>query len=671
MPRCRSVQHLPFLNELALIAGLGALVSVVLSRLRLPTVTGLLLSGALAGPFGLHLVSDSVNIEALAEIGVVFLLFTVGLEFPLSKLRAILRQVALGGVLQVGLTVATVAGAAVAFGEPVRRAIFFGFVFSLSSTAIVFRGLSERRELDAPHGRFIVGANIFQDLCIVPMVLIVPVLAQGDDASVGAALGWAALKAVAVVVAALFAARFVVPFALAWVDKSRSREVFLLSVLGLCLGGAWLTSTAGLSLALGAFLGGLMVADTDYGHRAMGDLLPLRDAFVSIFFVSLGMLFNARAVVDNPGLVALLLAGFLVAKGALATVSALAMRFPVRVAWLAGVGLAQFGEFGFVLTQLGESSKLVTRAEMSPLLAAGILSMFLTPLLVRMAPHVTAGERLLGPLARLLGVRTIDEVTPDQALKLSGHVVIVGFGVAGRLVAKALSSSGVSYVVLELNADAVRAARSTGEHIFYADATSEEALHHAHLERARALVLLMNDPQAAARVVSTAKRVAPNLPLLMRARYLLEKPTLVAQGATDVVAEEVEGAVEMIARVLRSLDVPRNDIDSRIRDARHSTQTTERKLTLPRKSLSDMPALAGLKVESLRLPSGSHAVGKSPHSLDLRVATGALVVAIGRAGNLLQNLTPTEVFEADDVVYLVGTGEAIRSAQEALLRASA
>jgi CPA2 family monovalent cation:H+ antiporter-2 len=651
--------HVPLLDELAIVAALAVLVTVVLSKLKLPTVAGLLAAGALLGPFGFGLATSVESIEVLAEVGVVLLLFSIGLEFSLTRLKDIFRQVALGGALQVGLTTAAAAGIAVALGEPPGRGVFYGFVFALSSTAIVLRALAERRELDAPHGRFIVGTLIFQDLCVVPMVLIVPLLGVAGSAG-GAFLGitLAMGKAAAVVVFVVALSRFIVPTILRWVDASRSREVFLLAILGLCIGTAWLTSLAGLSLALGAFLGGMVVADTEYGHRAMGDILPLRDAFVSIFFVSLGMLFDIRVVASQPVLVVVLLLGFLVAKGLLATLAAMAMRFPSRVAWLAGVGLAQFGEFGFVLTRLAESSKVIDHAASVPLLAAGIGSMFLTPLLVRVAPHITAGERLLAPLEKLIGVRSIDEADEGN-VKLEGHVVIVGFGLAGRFAARTLRGAGVTFVVLELNSDNVRKGKEEGLPVYYGDATSPEALHHAHIENARLVVLLMNDPQAAQRVVDSLKRTAPTLPILMRTRYLLERDPLLKLGAREVVAEEVEGAVEIISRMLRSIEVPRNVIEDSIRSVRSETQTSDRKQTLPRSRLADMGGLADMKIECAQVHERSPALGASPLGLNLRSRTGALVVGVRRGDKLLEQPDPSEPFQAGDVVYFVGTGDAV------------
>lgn len=565
--------HLPLLDELAIVTALAVLVTVLLSRVKLPTVAGLLAAGALLGPYGLELATSVDAIEVLAEVGVVLLLFSIGLEFSLARLRSIFKQVAVGGVVQVGLTTAVTAVVAVGLGQTGRAGVFYGFVFALSSTAIVLRALAERQELDAPHGRFIVGTLIFQDLCVVPMVLVVPLLgphARGGGAAVGIAIAMG--KAALVIVGTIGVARFAVPRILGWVDASRSREVFLLAILSLCIGTAWLTSMVGLSLALGAFLGGMVVADTEYSHRAMGDILPLRDAFVSLFFVSLGMLFDVRVVLRHPVLVVSMLAGFLVAKGLLATIAALAMRFPSRVAWLAGVGLAQFGEFGFVLTRLAQENGVVDQTAAGPLLAAGITSMFLTPLLVRAAPHFRAGERLLAPLERIIGVRGIDEAD-ERRTGLSGHVVVVGFGLAGQFAARTLSSSGIPLIVLELNADNVRKGKELGLPVYYGDATSAEALGHAHLPNARLLVLLMNDPRASQRVVDTAHRVAKDVPVLMRTRYLLEREGLLRLGARDVVAEEVESTVEIITRMLRSIDASQDVIERSIERVRLDTKT--------------------------------------------------------------------------------------------------
>lgn len=656
--------EIPLLGELVIIASLSVLVTLAVARVNLPTVAGLLAAGALMGPYGFGLVTSVHDIEMLAEVGVVLLLFTIGLEFSLSRLRDIFRQVALGGLLQVGLTFAAAFGVARAFGQPNGTSVFVGFAVALSSTAIVLRTLAEREELDAPHGRFIVGTLIFQDLCVVPMVLIVPLLGAGAAAEgdVGIALALAMGKAVLVVVMTVGLARFVVPRFLGWVSSSGGREVFLLAILALCIGTAWLTSLAGLSLALGAFLGGMVVADTEHGHRAMGDILPLRDVFVSIFFVVMGMLFDIEMLLERPVLIASILAALIGVKAIIAIFAAFVMKFPARAAWLAGLGLAQFGEFGFVLTKLAQEHGVADDTVVRPLLAAGILSMFLTPLLARAAPHITAGEKLLAPLEKFFRVRTLDELSTQEEAKLNDHVIIVGFGVAGRLAARALRTCERPLAVLEMNLDNVRAGRELGLPIYYGDATSEEALRHARVQHARMVVLLVNDSRAAQRIVDTLRRIAPSTPVLMRSRYLQDRESLLAIGAHDVVAEEVEGAVEVTSRMLRMLDVPRNIIDERIHELRERTQTTERRVTVPRKRKGDVSALDGMKIESMLVRLASPVLDRSPRDLQLRSQTGALVVGVRRNDMLLDSPGPDDAFQLDDTVFLVGTTESIERA---------
>lgn len=654
------MNHVPMLKELAIITLIGAGVTVFLSRFRLPTVAGLLAAGALLGPYGLGLVSEIHSIELLAEVGVVFLLFTIGLEFSFERMRHIFGQVALGGFFQMAATTAVVTGVAVWAGHSVNRAVFYGFVVALSSTAIVLRAMTDRGELNAPHGRFIVGTLIFQDLCVVPMVLLVPILAGGGETQLAASeVSLALLKAVAVVAAAYFLARYPVPKLLNRVDASRSREVFLLAVLAICVGTAWATSMAGLSPALGAFLGGMVVADTEYQHRAMGDFIPLRDAFVSIFFISLGMLFQSGLVAAQPLLIGALFVAFVGGKAIVASLAALVMRFPARAAMLAGVGLAQFGEFGFVLLKLGRDHNLTQPGPADALLQAGILSMFVTPVLIALAPHLTAGERLLAPLSRLLGVRSVDQVAEES---LKDHVVVVGYGVAGRMVARSLASCDVPFIVLELNADTVRRARKAGVPAYYADATGHEALHHAKVTSARAVVVLINDPDAVVRVVDSVSREAPGVTLVVRTRYMAERQKLLALGASDVIAEEVEASAEAVTRLLRRLELPRNVIEAQVRVAREEMGTSDRKVTMPRITLAEHGGLAELKIDSVLLPAEWHGVGKTAQELDLRRITGASIVAVRRGQVLLEELTQVGPFREGDLLYLVGNSDSIRHA---------
>jgi CPA2 family monovalent cation:H+ antiporter-2 len=395
----------------------------------------------------------------------------------------------------------------------------------------------------------------------------------------------------------------------------------------------------------------------------MGDVLPLRDTFISIFFASLGMLFNPQVVWDSPALVGLLVCGFVLGKGFLATLAAQSMRFPARVALLAGAGLGQFGELGFVLAGRAVESNVIDESTLAPVLAAGIISMFLTPVMIRLAPHFTAGERMLAPLERLIGVRSLsaDEATSIESLK--GHVVLIGFGVAGQLTARALAASNIPYMILDLNADNVRKARAQGEPIFYGDATSAETLGHAHLDTAAALVVLINDPSAVQRVLDTARRVVPQMPILLRTHYLGEKEKLLSMGATDVVAEEIEGGIEILSRLLRWFSVPRNVITDRLELIRQETQTTQRQLQLPPSPLVGHEELADLEIDKILVKVGCLAEGRTTAELQLRQNTSALVVAVRRAGTLLEYPDPNENFQAGDIVYLVGSHDAIIRAE--------
>jgi len=551
------------LRELVVVAGLGVVVSVLLSRWKVPLVAVLLITGVVAGPAGIGLIKELHRIELFAEVGVIFLLFSIGLEFSLARLAAIGRLVALGGSLQVGLTTGLTVLVLLPFGFTAAQGTFLGFAVALSSTAIVLRALAERGETDSPHGRFILGALIFQDLCVVPMMLLVPVLGGRGGGSPLEDGILAMGKAAGVVIVTLTVARRVVPRLLDMVDRTRSREVFLLAVLVVCLGTAWLTALAGLSLALGAFLAGMVLAESDYAHRALGEVMPLRDALTSFFFISLGMLFDVRVVMAHPVLVFGIALAMLLGKGMVASAACVAMRFPPAVAVVAGAGLAQFGEFGFVLLRAGEPLGLVTASQSRILLASAVLTMLVTPLMMALSPRIAAGARRLRGLERLLGAEPLPAPTGAHA-GLRDHIVVVGYGVAGRTLAEALRRDDIAYVVLELNAETVRRARLDGEPVYYGDVAGAETLDHAHLTRARALVLLINDADATARAIVAARRIAPDVPVLVRTPWVRDVTRLEALGATEVVAAELAAGIALVERLYDRLEVAPTGRGSRL-----------------------------------------------------------------------------------------------------------
>jgi CPA2 family monovalent cation:H+ antiporter-2 len=650
-------------GELVVVLGAAVVVVLVLSALRLPTIAGFIVAGAIIGPGALGWVSEPGQIDILAEIGVVLLLFTIGLEFSLSELRRIGRLVAVGGGLQVGLTTLATLAVATALGLSPQRGLFYGFLVALSSTAIVLRALAERGETDAPHGRLIVGALLFQDLCVVPMMLVAPLLAGGPGglAVVPVVLGKAAL----LVAATLVLARLVVPRALHLVARTRRRDLFVLAVLLICAGIAWLTSAAGLSLPLGAFLAGVVLADSVYGHQALADVLPLRDTLSSVFFISMGMLLDFGVLASRPLGMAALVVAILAGKTAFAALAGLMMRFPLRVAVLAGVGLAQVGEFSFVLAKLGNGLGLVGETELRFFLAASVVTMIVTPVAVRLGPHLAAGAGRLAVLERLLGIR---DTAPELEAGLSGHVVIMGYGVGGRLLAEALRSTGIPYVLVDIHAERVRAARAQGESALYGDVTSPEILIRARVESARQVVVLINDPDAIRRAVRVTRRLAPRVPILVRTRYLGEMKPLMKAGATDVVVQEFEASVEVIAQVLRTSAIPRNVISERIRHARRSGPATERAVTIPRRTLGESRELDELRIESFLVNDGAWIAGRSVAQSELRRRTGVTLLALSREGSSAIHPVASDLVEAGDILYLVGGGGELAEARRLLER---
>ncbi|MCC6464202.1 MAG: cation:proton antiporter [Planctomycetes bacterium] len=650
--------HYAFLVDIGVVLGAGVAASILMAGLRLPAVTGLLLAGALCGPFGLALVSDLGTIDSLAEIGVVLLLFTIGLEFPLSRFLRIGKPLIVGGTLQVAFTVAAAVAACLLLGMELNFSLPVAFAVALSSTAIVLRGLSDRGEVDAPHGRLIVGTLLYQDLCVIPMMLVLPVLA--GEGSLGGILRQAAVSlglALGAVVVTYVISRLVLPVVLARVDRTRSRESFILSILAICLAIALATDYAGLSLALGAFLAGVVIADSPYANRALTDVIPLRDVLTGLFFISLGMMFDGRTLVEKPLLVVGIFAAMVVGKTAIAAMAAMLMRIPGRVAVLYGLALAQFGEFGFVLLKQASTPELRLfdmTGDGRWLWSAALLTMFVTPLVLRFSPHLAAGARILRPLERLLGIKREVAMQPVEASE-SAHVIIAGYGVTGRNLASTLEAVGIPFVVLELNADNVMQARREGRRAIYGDVTAGEALHHAHIERASAFVLTINDPGAVGRVLDNVRRHAPAIPVIVRCRYASEREHLLKLGATEVVTLELEGTVEILARVLRLLAVPRNLIDREVALVRERTELSAREVTVPRHTLGAVADLGALKVESFLLEEGNWAVGRTLADIGVRTLTGALVIATRRPGHELRQPQPAEALIAGELLYLVGS----------------
>lgn len=655
--------EIPILRELLVLMVTSVGVVYAFQRLKLPPISGFLLSGILLGPGGFGLVGNVHEVEVIAEIGVALLLFTIGLEFSLERLRQILALVMGAGGLQVLTTIGAITGLALWMGRPLPESIFLGFLLALSSTAIVLKIVGDRGELDAPHGQVMVAILIFQDLAVVPLMLLTPVLSgQGGSAlDIALAMG----KSFALVAAILLSATFLIPRILARVVQVRSREVFVLTTIMIALGTAWLTGQAGLSLALGAFLAGIAISKSEYSHQTLTEVLPFRDATSSLFFISVGMLVRPADWLAAPLETAGLFLGVLLVKAILVGNAAMLFGYGTRVAVLAGLGLAQVGEFAFILAKFGAGYQLLPEETYQTFLSVSVLTMLFTPFAFLLSPVLAGAAQtrisfLENLVPRLAKLSPNQASAPKEGHKLrEGHVIVVGYGLNGRNVSRVLREAKIDYAILELNPVTVSTMRAKGEPIFYGDATRAEVLHHLGIEKARVLVLVIADPASSRQIVAVAKGLNPKLDIIVRTRYMSEIDGLYRLGATEVVPEELETSLEILGRVLRSYGVEEETI--------HQEQETIRRerygLLLGRRPPASAQALqallGGQALTSVQLTEGCPAIGQTLAALDLRKRGGASVLAIHRAGQAEVQPDPSTPLRESDVLVLLGTPQQV------------
>jgi len=626
-----------------------------------------MITGVLIGPYGLGLIRNAEGIELMAEIGVALLLFTIGLEFSLRRLLEMKRLVLLGGTLQVVVSILVVTLITYEMGRPLRQAIFFGFLFALSSTAIVLKAYIDRAEIDAPHGRAAVGILLFQDLSIVPMMLTIPILSGRNASSTSQIIITFATAVVAVAVIYL-ATRRVVPFMLHHIVRLRSPEVFISSVVLICLGTSFLTAQFGLSLALGAFIAGMVLSESEYNHQIIADILPFRDVFNSLFFISIGMLLSVGALTSNILVVMLLVSGLILIKALIALALVRLLGYSVRVAAMTAIGLAQIGEFSFILAKTGVPEGLLSELDYQRFLAASILSMIAAPFLIKAAPRIGyAIQSLFGASSAL--EPNVASYQPEDH-ELNGHVIIVGYGFNGRNLAKVLRRTKVSYLILELNADAVRSARAEGERVIYGDATRREVLHHVGIDNARILVLAISDPVATRHTVWLGREMNPDIHIIVRTRYMSEIGDLRELGSDEIIPEEFETSIEIFSRVLTELGMPRHLIHRQVAAIRSEGYELLRLPTLQEVELIDIAeALGSAATETFIVPTDSPAVGKTIGELRLRTNTGVSVIAAIHEGNTEINPGPETQIKSDDVLVLLGTPDKIHRAMDEYLSA--
>lgn len=649
---------LPFLGEIVTLFALSALIAYLCTRIRLVPIAGFLLTGVVVGPHAMGLVQDPELVNTLAEIGVILLLFEIGIEFSLASLARLKKAIAVGGGLQVGLTIAVVAGIGVAAGVDVGASLYTGALIALSSTAVVLGLLSLRGETNTPAGQLSLAVLIFQDLAIVAMVLLVPVLGQTGGS------GWDVLQALVlagvVVGIVLVVSRTVVPRLLHAVAGTRRPELFVLVVSALGLGTAWLVSLAGVSLELGAFLAGLVVSESEYREQALSDILPLRSLFNVLFFVSVGMLLDVSFLFEQPLVLLGTVAGVLLLKGLITTGAIVALGYPVRLATIVGLALAQIGEFSFVLDQAGRAAGLSpfglgTLGEQAFIITA-VLLMLVTPGLMQVGPSV---GRWLQDTAFGWWERGEADPGSPAGVELEDHVIIVGYGPVGRRLAQVLHQSDLPFVVMDLNRNSIEEARASGYAALYGDATRSHILEEVGLPRAKLCVVAINDAAAARRIVRLARQQNPAVRLLVRAHYLSELGPLREAGADVVFPEELETSIQLFTRVLSAYQIPQTEIREKVEEIRaHDYELLRKAGSDSRRLLLEGLEEEGIRKRTIRLPTDCPAIGRSLGTLRERREFDLSMVAVHRGGDTVRAPGEEFVIEAGDRLVLIGRADA-------------
>jgi CPA2 family monovalent cation:H+ antiporter-2 len=653
------------LRSILILLAVAVFVVAALRRLHLPAVLAYLATGFLVGPHGFGFIQDSAATSSLAEFGVVFLLFTLGLEFSLPRMIVMRRAVFLLGGLQVLLTTAGAALAAWSMGAQTPVALVLGGAFAMSSTAIAAKQLSEQAEINLQHGRMALAVLLFQDLAVIPFLILIPGLNHGLDTALAGDLLWAFAKGLLAVVVILAAGRWLLRPLLHQIATARSAELFTLTALLVTMASAFGTAALGLSLALGGFLAGMMLAETEYRHQVEADIRPFRDVLLGLFFITVGMLLNPAVVMRHWLLLIVAVLGLLLFKTALIATLTRYLGSDNNAAVRTGLVLAQGGEFGFALLTLGLAQHVirVPLAEFS--LAVIVVSMLVGPLLIR--------------YNRLLAARIFPESEAEEhdllqhdigrhQLHLENHVVIIGYGRVGQNVARFLEPEGFEFVALDLDALRVKHAREAGDPVYYGDGTNRDVLRAAGIERARVLVISYFKVSTALKILGHVKKMRPDMPVLVRTRDDTELEKLQEAGATEIIPETLESSLMLASHLLHVLHVPMSQILRKIQDVRSHRYSLLRSVFRGQDAVPlDESHAFREQLHTLTLTPGTYAVNRSLTEVDLK-SLGVVVTALRREGVVGRQPPGITVLKEGDVMVLWGTPEKLQDAEERLLR---
>ncbi len=640
----------PLLTELIIIFIISIVVNLVCTRIRIPSTVGFLITGVLCGPSLMGVVDDMDAINVLSEIGVSLLLFTIGMELSGDALARLKKPVFLGGSLQIGLTIiVTVLVYTFARHEDIALAIFAGCLISLSSSAIVLRYLQQKGATNTPSGRLILAILVFQDIMVAPMLLLVPLL-SGQVHPTPLDAFFAISKVVVVLGGIMLFVKFGLNRFMAAIVRTRVSELLLLTTLVLCMGLALLTSWLGLSLSLGAFLAGLFLARSEYSMSVVSGIMPYRDVFMSIFFISVGMLLDVNYLIEHIGTVLMLTIAFIFIKTILILPSVLIQKYPLHTAIIVALTLAQVGEFSFILALEGLDAGLFNEERYQNFLALSIITMLLTPVMIYFAPKIAAAvNKFMGKEAHI----NDDSIGGEQS-HFENHLIIVGFGISGQHLARAAKNYSIPYEILEMNPDTVSRFHAT-EPILHGDASRPAVLEHMGIVKAKVLAIVISDPAAVQATIAEAIKLNPNIRIIARSRFLAEVDILHRLGASDVVAEEFESSIEVFSRVLHQYMIPKQDIDSMVNTIRQENYSALRKTSQQMSGMGDfLDEFSQVNIHVVRLEENAPLCGKSLIESELPNKYGVTVVAIKHDDKITPSPKADTVLQHGNILYLFG-----------------
>lgn len=644
------------IKDIVLILLVSIPVIVIFNRIQLPSIVGFLIAGMILGPFGFQVITNLDEIGLMAEVGIILLLFSIGLELSLKELLNIKKILIIGGGLQVLLTIILSAAIIYLIGLNVKEAIFLGMLISLSSTAIVLKLLTDKGELNSPHGRISLGILIFQDLSLVPLFIFVDLLGTPDQIDFTEVIV-RMITAFGAVALILIVSKYLAPPLLYRLAKLRMKEIFTVGIILIILGTAYLTYSLGLSFALGAFIAGLIFSETEYSHQIVADILPLRDTFNSIFFVSIGLLLNVNFVLEYPLYVLLSALGVLVLKAMIISAIVMFLKYPARIAILTGIGLAQIGEFSFIIAQHGMNLNIISSEYSNIFISSTIITMILTPSLIRLAPI----------LADKSGKIDLVKIKGEKVKPLVDHVIIAGFGLNGKNLAAVLKVTGTKYTVIEINPDTVKEEIAKGENIIYGDISKAEILLHAQIKTARIMVIAISDPASSRRALKLAKELNQKIFVIVRTRFVRETDDLIKLGADIVIPEEFETSIQIFRKVLEQYHIPLNVIMQQVNLLRGESYKYLRSDDTTPKVFDHIDEILSARLtDTFYIRNDNIYAGKSIGEINIRQKTNATIIAIVREGSTISTPSADEILNANDTIVITGAHKAVDKAFELL-----